>query len=571
MVLGRYELIGQLSRSSTGAVWKAHDSQLQREVALKQVSSLAVGLRDQLISEATVLASMDHPHIVAVYDLFETDDALWLVEEWVDGADVSRLLTTAGGLSIVQSLGILRAALQGLAFAHEIGVVHGDVTPSNILVDQQGVSKLVDFGLAGAGSRPGAGSGTPGYASPEAAEGGPLTFASDVWSAAAVLAALLDPSGLTSASPDDRMDRLARSGVPAPVRQVLVRALADDPTARQPNAGVLLAELEEAADQAYGAGWWQSAGVVGVVAAATTATLRTVDDGAAGPAGVGTGVTSTAAVSLLNPAGGRPEVMIRDSAVSSIDRAAAATGAGAVTTKPAMSKNVVTMVAAAAVAVIVLVVFLLTRGDDTPVVAAVLDVPTTSAVVTSAADETPTPDVGTTPASSSTPAPVEPTSAAVEAPSTSPDPSTAAAPGVGIGFNGVYANEAVTTAVEGYLVGGGVGLVQNAQWTVVTTCAPTCVAEVVSSSGRQWTLTENAGAFIIDTRIVSDCFLPSGEKSEGNTTNQVNMTFTPTVVDAGRIRELVGTAVFTQIEACPGQTEPTSVETQAVTLRLADA
>ena len=370
MFLGRYELIGRLSRTASGAVWKGRDPELQRDVALKQVAGAVPQLRAQLVNEATVLASLDHPHIVAVYDLIGTDDDLWLVEEWVDGADVTALVAAAGGLSPVQSLSILRGALQGLAFAHERGVVHGDITPGNILVDRQGLSKLVDFGLAGVSGRPGIGSGTAGFASPEAQRGEPLTFASDVWSAGAVLAALLEPGGV----PPVVADRQAQHptvpavstvptvsagpvvpAVPAGLKRVLERALSDDPDLRQPDAGVLLAELEEAAKREHGVGWWEFAGVAGVVAAATTASLRITDDTHTGPPD--SVVPAVSPVSLLGRPGRQPGSLADGGG-------AAPVGTRAVTGTAASRKSLLAVGAAGVVAVIVLVVFLFTRGDD---------------------------------------------------------------------------------------------------------------------------------------------------------------------------------------------------------------
>lgn len=572
--LGRYELIGRLSRTASGAVWKGHDPELQRDVALKQVSGAAPELRARLASEATVLASLDHPHIVAVYDLVAAGDDLWLVEEWVDGADVTALVAVAGGLSPVQSLGVLRGALQGLAFAHEKGVVHGDVTPGNILVDRQGVSKLVDFGLAGASGRPGIGSGTAGFASPEALRGEPVTCASDVWSAGAVLTALLEPGGVPPVASDGPAKGPAGPAVPAGVKRVLERALAADPGLRQPDAGVLLAELEEAAENEHGVGWWQFAGVAGMVAAATTAALRIADDTDTGRPD--TTVLPATPVSLLRTPSRHTDVVARGVGATPID------GGRAAPAKAATKRSLTAVGAAALVAVIVLVVFLLTRGDDNPDTATAVS--PASTVVSEPAESATTVATVTPTSVVAEPEATEP----VPAPSTASDPATVASsvppapvvsetpvaapePSVGLGFNGVYANEAVTTAIEGRIVGGQVGFVQNVQWTVETTCAPVCVAQAVSSSGRAWTATEDAGVFTIDSPMVYDCFIRPGEKSEGTTTKQVNMTFTPTVVEGGRIRELVGTAVFTQIEGCPGQTDQLSVETQTITLSLVDA
>src|SRR6478609_6527866 len=172
--IGPYELLGKVAQSTTSTVWKAHDPLLDRDVALKQVDR--TGNPDALHQEAAVLAALDHPNIVRVIDIITTDDTTWLVEEWVDGA----------------TLGAVRGALQGLAYAHDRGIIHGDIAPGNILVDLTGVSKLVDFGT---------GHGTTGYHSPEVANGQPAGKPSDVYSAAAVLADLLTDTRTPHTSP----------------------------------------------------------------------------------------------------------------------------------------------------------------------------------------------------------------------------------------------------------------------------------------------------------------------------------------------------------------------------------
>jgi serine/threonine-protein kinase len=97
----------------------------------------------------------------------------------------------AGPLSTAQALGVIRGALLGLAHVHARGLVHGDIAPANILLDTEGTSKLVDFGLSSSAGAASSGSGTTAYASPEAQRGHPVTAPSDVYAAAAVLAYLL--------------------------------------------------------------------------------------------------------------------------------------------------------------------------------------------------------------------------------------------------------------------------------------------------------------------------------------------------------------------------------------------
>src|SRR6478609_4038976 len=207
--IGPYELLGKVAQSTTSTVWKAHDPLLDRDVALKQVDR--TGNPDALHQEATVLAALDHPNIVRVIDIITTDDTTWLVEEWVDGATLGAVRDHSGRLSTAQAVGTVRGALQGLAYAHDRGIVHGDIAPGNILVDLTGVSKLVDFG---------SGHGTFGYQSPEVAAGQPAGKPSDVYSAAAVLADLLTDTRAPAGQPAEP----TTTTVSGPIGEVLGKA-----------------------------------------------------------------------------------------------------------------------------------------------------------------------------------------------------------------------------------------------------------------------------------------------------------------------------------------------------------
>ena len=218
--IGPYELLGKVAQSTSSTVWKAHDPLLDRDVALKQVDR--TGNPAALHQEATVLAALDHPNIVRVIDIISIDDTTWLVEEWVDGATLAAVRDHSGRLSTAQAVGTVRGALQGLAYAHDRGIVHGDIAPGNILVDLTGVSKLVDFG---------AGHGTTGYQSPEVAAGQPAGKPSDVYSAAAVLADLLSDTQPAAGTPRPTPTPVTISG---PIGQVLDKALAPTPTPGTP-------------------------------------------------------------------------------------------------------------------------------------------------------------------------------------------------------------------------------------------------------------------------------------------------------------------------------------------------
>lgn len=274
--VGGYEVIGRVGAGATGTVFKARDAGLGRYVALKRVSPGAV---DLLRAEASRLAQLDDPHVVSVYGFVEEPDAAYLVLEWVEGATLAEVLAAGGRLVVPQALGVSRGALIGLAHAHARGVVHGDVSTSNVLVDTGGTSRLIDFGVGGS---------TPAYRPPEARAGARMSPAADVYAAAAVLVHLLTGRAAPDAVPD-------LGHVDHGIRPVLATALAVQPEQRFPDAAAFLAALEDAAGRTYGAVWWTTAGIPALVAPAI-ATLVPIGGGAAvlGGAVAGAAVTSAA-------------------------------------------------------------------------------------------------------------------------------------------------------------------------------------------------------------------------------------------------------------------------------------
>ncbi len=313
-----YEVLSRVAQGSTGVVWQARQVHLERLVAIKELAPALLylpGFLERFRSEAQVLAGLDDPHVVRLYDYVEEPDRAYLVEEWVPGAPLATVLVRHGRLTAEQSLGVVRGGLAGLAHAHDRGLVHRDVSLSNILLDVDGVSKLVDFGLAApvdGTAEPSASAfaravGTPAFGSPEAVQGQPLTPRSDVYSAAAVLYTLL--TGNPPYAGDTQAMLRAHVNRPAPVlsgfatrlTNLLSRAMAKHPEQRPADAREFLAELEEAARDAYGVGWLSRASVAGLATA-----------GAAGAAG------TAAAVSTAAAAGGTPAASVIQAGARSV-------------------------------------------------------------------------------------------------------------------------------------------------------------------------------------------------------------------------------------------------------------
>ena len=280
LTFGRFTVFGRVSDGSSGTLWKAHDPVAARAVAIKELAATLRGDGEfvaRFRNEARQLARFDDPHIVRIYDFVETGDKSYIVEEWIEGASLAQVCSHAGTLSAEQALGVVRGALMGLATAHRAGVVHGGVDPSNIVVDLDGTSKLIDFGLSVlAGSTRDAVATS--FQSPEAKAGFAVDARSDVYSAAATLYYLLTGANPPSAAAD--LPPIAtRSG--AHIDGVLRRALSAEPGQRPNDAEQFLNELENAAKHRFGAAWHQRASVAALVGAVTggAATNASVQSG----------------------------------------------------------------------------------------------------------------------------------------------------------------------------------------------------------------------------------------------------------------------------------------------------
>lgn len=178
-----------------GVVWRGEDQVLGREVALKRVGATHGDTTLDLARaerEARLAASLNHPHVVAVFDLVSHGDEQWLVMEYVESTTLAGLVRERGPLSPDAAAKVLSQAADALAAAHRAGIVHRDVKPSNILVTPHGQVKLSDFGIARASAdatltQTGMVTGSPAYLSPEVAMGKSATPASDVWALGATL------------------------------------------------------------------------------------------------------------------------------------------------------------------------------------------------------------------------------------------------------------------------------------------------------------------------------------------------------------------------------------------------
>ena len=276
--LPAYDIGEELGQGGMGVVVSGQHRQLGRRVAIKQLPEAFAadpGVRRRFTAEAQVLASLDHPHVVPVYDFVEREGICLLVMELLPGGTL-RSRVAAGGCTAPYAVAVSLACLSGLSAAHRRGILHRDVKPENMLFAASGVLKVTDFGIAkvigGPGTvltRVGDVVGTPAYIAPEQVRGGKLSPATDVYALATMLYELI--AGVFPFTTETEGEDLAllfkhayekpvplrdvAPGVPDPVAAVVMRGLATEPADRFETAEAFGVALAEAATQAWGPGW----------------------------------------------------------------------------------------------------------------------------------------------------------------------------------------------------------------------------------------------------------------------------------------------------------------------------
>lgn len=261
--IGKYLLTGRIGRGGMGVVYRGRDEALERDVALKTLTgegNLDAESRARFLIEAKAAARLQHPNIVTVYELGEERGLPFIAMELLGGADLESLLRSGEELLLEEKLDVIAQICRGLAFAHEHGVVHRDMKPSNVRVLDDGSAKILDFGIAKLGStavtKSGMMVGTVHYMSPEQIRGAALDGRSDVFSLGVILYELLGAARPFQGSEATQILYRIVHEAPAPLtghwgahterlQAIVARALAKDPDARYPGATALAEDLEQ--------------------------------------------------------------------------------------------------------------------------------------------------------------------------------------------------------------------------------------------------------------------------------------------------------------------------------------
>jgi serine/threonine-protein kinase len=265
---GRYLLEEVLGRGGMATVYLARDEELERPVAVKLLAGhLAddVSFRDRFVREARLAAQLSHSNVVQIFDAGEDDGSPYIVMEYVEGRTLGDELRKEGSLAPERVVGIGVQVCSGLDQAHTAGLVHRDVKPGNILIREDGVVKIADFGIARAAettrlTQMGSVLGTAAYLSPEQALGEEVTAAADIYSLGCVLYECLTGrtpyvfETLAELAVKHRQEpiqplRELRPEVPEGIEAVVMRCLARNPDYRPPSAAAVAQELSAASPE----------------------------------------------------------------------------------------------------------------------------------------------------------------------------------------------------------------------------------------------------------------------------------------------------------------------------------
>ena len=263
VLAARYEILNLVGEGGMGAVYRARDRELEREVAVKVIRPELARNAQVLLrfkQELILARQVTHRNIIRIFDLGSAEGLRFITMEYIEGEDIAQVLARRGKLSATEAVQIVVQVARGLEAAHAEGVVHRDLKPQNIMLDAQGKASVMDFGIARSAdssnmTRTGALLGTPAYMSPEQAQGLKAGARSDLYALGVIFYEML--TGKIPFDAENPMAALVRRihetpattaeiepTVPKPVNAIVMKMLATKPEERYQSAGELLADLD---------------------------------------------------------------------------------------------------------------------------------------------------------------------------------------------------------------------------------------------------------------------------------------------------------------------------------------
>jgi predicted Ser/Thr protein kinase len=260
--IGRYSIVDIVGKGGMGVLYRAQDTVLERDVALKMMLvdfSHDAATRERFQREARAVARLQHRNVVTIHELGEVEGTPYIVMELLGGRDLDALLKSEVQLTLVQKLEIAAQLCEGLAYAHEQGIVHRDIKPGNVRVLEDGTVKILDFGIAkfaqSSVTQTGSVLGTPSYMAPEQIMGQPVDGRSDLFSAGVLLYELLSgtkpfqgdsPTAVVYQIMNGEPVPLEKSvaDIPEAINQIVAKSLQKNPEHRYAKAKEMASDLQ---------------------------------------------------------------------------------------------------------------------------------------------------------------------------------------------------------------------------------------------------------------------------------------------------------------------------------------
>lgn len=264
---GRYQIIEELGRGGMGVVYKAKDTKLKRTVALKFLPPELTHIsevKERFMREAQAAAALDHPNICTVYEFDEAEEKTFISMAYIEGQSLKKKIES-GPLELDKALRIATQVAEGLQEAHKKGIIHRDIKSANIMIDERGQAKIMDFGLARVAggtlvTKEGMTMGTIAYMSSEQARGEAVDHRSDIWSLGVVLYEMVSGQlpfkgehdqvvlhSILNQDPKPLAD--LRTGIPSALEEIVGKAMAKNPEERYQRAEDMLIDLRAVAKE----------------------------------------------------------------------------------------------------------------------------------------------------------------------------------------------------------------------------------------------------------------------------------------------------------------------------------